>query len=146
MATNRSTKAEKKKGKQRKTNGVEDVVIDEQDGIVDVHAQVELGLSELLTNLRSGSVKLSGGKATDIGGTIAQVSGALEPILIKAVTTMSEAYCSELTRKTTEATEELKRHVQVLTFRNDELEQYTRRENVKIHGLPKRTTRTPSSK
>ena len=60
----------------------------------------------------------------------------LEPILIKAVTTMSEAYCSELTRKTTEATEELKRHVQVLTLRNDELEQYTRRDNVKIHGLP----------
>ena len=136
IATNRSTKAEKKKAKQRKTNGLEDVVIDEHDGIDDVHAQVELGLSELLKNLRSGSVKLSGDKATDIGGIIAQVIGALQPILIKAVTTMSEAYCSELTRKTTEATDELKRHVQVLTFRNDELEQYTRRENVKIHGLP----------
>ena len=61
----------------------------------------------------------------------------LEPILIKAVTTMSGAYCSELTRKTTEATEELKHPVQVLTLRNDELEQYTRRDNVKIHGLPK---------
>ena len=94
------------------------------------------GLSELLTNLGSGSVKLTGDKATDIGGIIAQVIGALEPILIKAVTIMSEAYCSELARKTTEATEALKRHVQVLRFRNDELEQYTRRENVKIHGFP----------
>ena len=53
---------------------------DEQDGIVDVHAQVEQGLSGLLTNLRSGSVKLSGDKASDIGGIIAQVIGALEPI------------------------------------------------------------------
>ncbi len=61
MAANRvsGTKAEKKKRKQRKTNREEDVVNDEQDGIVEVHAQVELGLSELLTNLRSGSVKLS---------------------------------------------------------------------------------------
>ena len=65
--------------------------------IGDVQAQVELGLSELLTNLRSGSVKLTGDKATDIGGIIAQVIGALEPILIKAVTTMSDEYCSELT-------------------------------------------------
>ena len=64
---------------------------------MDVHAQVELGLSELLTNLRSGSVKLSGDKATDIGGIIAQVIGALEPILIKAVTTMSDEYCGEVT-------------------------------------------------
>ena len=78
VATNRSTKAEKKKAKQRKTNGLEDVVIDEHGGIDDVHAQVELGLSELLKNLRSGSVKLSGDKATDIGGIIAQVIGALE--------------------------------------------------------------------
>ena len=78
MATNRNTKAEKKKAKQRKTNGLEDLVIDEHDGIEDVHAQVELELSELLNNLRSGSVKLSGDKATDIGGIIAQVIGALE--------------------------------------------------------------------
>ena len=47
--------------------------------------------------LRSGSVKLTGDKATDIGGIIAQVIGALEPILIKAVTTMSDEYCGELT-------------------------------------------------
>ena len=51
-----------------------------------------------------------------------------------AVTTFHDVsvrqYCSEQTRKTTEATEELKRHVQVLTFRK--LEQYTRRDNVKI--------------
>ena len=62
--------------------------------------------------------------------------GALEPILIKAVTTMSEAYCGEQAKRASEATEELKRQVQVLTFRNDELEQCTRRENIKIHGLP----------
>ena len=68
------------------------MVNDEQDGIVEVHVQVELALSELLTNLRSESVKLSGDKASDIGGIIARVIGALEPILIKAVTIMSEAY------------------------------------------------------
>ena len=99
------------------------MVNDEQDGIVEVHVQVELVLSELLTNLRSGSVKLSSDKASDIGGIIAQVIGALEPILIKAVTTMSEAYFDEQAKRAAEAAEELKRQVQVLTFRNDELEQ-----------------------
>ena len=97
MAANRvsGAKAEKKKGKQRKANRGEDVENDEQDGIGDVHAQVELGLSELLKNLRSGSVKLTGDKATDVGGIITRVIGALEPILVKAVTTMSEAYYGE---------------------------------------------------
>ena len=53
MAANRvsAAKAEKKKGKQRKANRGEDVQNDEQDGIVDVHAQFELGLSEMLTKL-----------------------------------------------------------------------------------------------
>ena len=106
MAANRvsGNKAEKTKGKQRKANGWEDVVIDEQDGIRDMHAQVELGLSELLTNLRSGSVKLTDDKATDIGGIIAQVIGALEPILVKAVATMSEGYCGEQAKGASEAT------------------------------------------
>ena len=48
---------------------------------------------------------------------------------------MSEAYCSELSKKAAEATEALKRQVQVLTFRNDELQLYTRRDNIRIHGL-----------
>ena len=45
MAANRvsGNKAEKTKGKQRKTNGWEDVVIEEQDGIRDMHAQVWVG-------------------------------------------------------------------------------------------------------
>ena len=75
------TKAEKRRLAANRSEYVDN---DEQDGIVDVHAQVEQGLSELLTNLRSGSVKLSGDKASNIGSIIAQV-----PILIKAVTTMS---------------------------------------------------------
>ena len=130
MAANRvsGAKAEKKKGKQRKANRGEDVENDEQDGIVDVHAQVELGLSELLKNLPSGSVKLTGDKATDIGSIITQVIGALEPILVKAVTTMSEADYGEQAKRAAEATAEQKRQVHVLTFRNDELEQYTQQE------------------
>ena len=76
------TKAEKRRSAANRSEYVEN----DEDGIVDVHAQVEQGLSELLTNLRSGSVKLSGDKASNISGIIAQV-----PILIKAVTTMSEA-------------------------------------------------------
>ena len=132
MAANRvsGTKAEKKKGQQRKANREEDVENDEQDGVGDVHAQVKLGLSELLKNLQSGSVKLTGDKATDIGGIITQVIGALEPILVKAVTTMPEAYYGEQEKRAAEATAEQKRQVQVLTFRNDELEQYTRQEKI----------------
>ena len=82
-------------------------------------------------------MKLTDDKATDIGGIIAQVIGALEPILVKAVATMSEGYCGEQAKRALEATayQLLKRTVQVLTFRNDDLEQYTRRDNVKINGL-----------
>ena len=118
MAANRvsGAKAEKMKGKERKANRGEDVQNGEQDGI---------GLSEMLANLRSGSVKLTGDIATVIGGIIAQ-----EPILVnKTVTTMSEAYCSKQAKRAAEATAELKCQVQVLTFRNDELEQYTRQEH-----------------
>ena len=66
---------------------------------------------------------------TVFGGIIAQVFGTLEPILVKAVATMSEAFYGEQAKRASEATAELKRQVQVLTFRNDELEQYTRQEH-----------------
>ena len=49
---------------------------------------------------------------------------------------MARSICGEHEKRLKTENDKLKRQIQMLSFKNDDLEQYSRKENVRIHGLP----------
>ena len=115
---------------------------DKNDHELTVQAQVEKAVSEALQNVKVGDstndtrLKTNGDShAFDIGRIIAQVITAIEPLLMTAVVNVTEIAMSGA-RCDTECLDKIKKQTQLQHFKLDELEQYTRKENIPIHGLP----------
>ena len=118
-------------------------------GSVDVTSEVNLRSKDTTTRgAKKSASKIDGAM---IGDLVAQVVGAIQPILTAVVTAAVSASTKEILAKI-EANEEarksntrdsltrVRQRVQLQEFALDKLEQYTRRENVRIHGVPEPRT------
>ena len=99
---------------------------------IDVDHHVQDTVDDLIKNLRNGDGK------SDIGRIIAQVIAisALQPVITEAVTIVAKSICGEHEKRLKTENDKLKRQIQMLSLKNDDLEQYSRKENVRIHGFP----------
>ena len=132
--------------KNRKRNGNRDNLADTNTEVddVSVQVQVEKAVSDALKNVKVGDsvkgakLKTNGDMASDIGRIIAQVITAIEPLLVKAVVNATETAVALICESTAKQTEvnKLKNEVQLLKFELDRQNQYSRRESVRISGIP----------
>ena len=140
------SRVDTRKNRTRNANRFENLVeTDTEVHEISGHAQVEKAVSDALKNVKTsdatkGTKSKSNGDnlPLDIGRIIAQVISAIEPLLVKAVVNATETAVAQICESNAKQSEvnNLRNEVQLLKFELDRLNQYSRRDSVRISGIP----------
>ena len=144
-------RADTRKSRKRNANRLDNLAdTNTEVDDVSVQVQVEKAVSDALNNVKVGDsakgakLKTNGDMASDIGRIIAQVITAIEPLLVKAVVNATETSVAHICESNAKQTEvnKFKNEVQLLKFELDRQNQYSRRESVRISGIPETEGKT----